>query len=292
LSAVELSLDGLAGLRHRAGEIPVLALHGWLDNAQSFAPLFDHLDGLDVVALDLPGHGRSPHRPAGARYHFDDYVFDVLAVAEDLGWPRFHLLGHSLGGAVSTMIAAACPEAVQSLSLIEGLGPISARPDATASGWRKAIRMSRERPRRHHPDAEAAARARARNGDLSLVEARLLAERGLVDDDQGVRWSHDLRLTWPSTLRYTEAQVIDVIAAIEAPALNIHSDPPSDLVPWRILERRLAALRQRQLFSHPGGHHLHMQHPTVIGPAIKKFIQVCHDAPDWKDLSHACRNAP
>lgn len=279
MSAVELTQTALAGLRHQTGEVPVLALHGWLDNSQSFVPLFDHLDGLDLVALDLPGHGRSPQRPTGVRYHFDDYVFDVLAVADELGWSRFHLLGHSLGGAVSTMVAAACPDAVRSLVLIENLGPISARADATASGWRKAIRLSRERPRRYHPDAEAAAQARARNSDLSLIEARLLGERGLVHDDNGVRWAHDLRLTWPSTLRYTEAQVIDLIAAIEAPALNIYSDPSSDMMPWRILERRLAALRRRQLFGHPGGHHLHMQHPDVIGPVIKNFIHACHDAP-------------
>lgn len=279
MSVIELAETGLAGLRRQAGDIPVLALHGWLDNAQSFVPLLDHLDGLDVVALDLPGHGRSPQRPAGVRYHFDDYVFDVLDAAEALGWSQFHLLGHSLGGAVSTILAAARPEAVRSLSLIEGLGPISARPDTAASGWRKAVRLSRERPRRNHPDAEAAAQARARNSDLTLVEARLLARRGLVADGDGVRWAHDLRLTWPSTQRYTEAQVIDLIAAVEAPALSIYSDPPSDILPWRILERRLAALGQRRLFPHPGGHHLHMQHPAVIGPVIKDFIHACHHDP-------------
>lgn len=275
MSTVELTGTSLAGLRHRSGDIPALALHGWLDNAQSFVPLFEHLDGIDLVAPDLPGHGRSVRRPAGTRYHFDDYVFDVLTVAEDLGWSQFHLLGHSLGGAVSTTVAAACPDKVRSLTLIEGLGPLSARPDATASGWRKAIRMSRERPRRTHADAEAAARARASNTDLTLAEARLLGQRGLVEEDDGVRWSHDLRLTWPSTLRYTEAQVIDLISAIDAPTLNIYSDPPSNLVPWRILERRLAALKHRQLFSHPGGHHLHMQYPAVIGTKIKDFIHAC-----------------
>jgi len=275
LNASELTAARLSGLRHRSGDIPVLALHGWLDNAQSFVPMFEYLDGIDLVAPDLPGHGRSARRPAGTRYHFDDYVFDVVGVAEDLGWAQFHLLGHSLGGAVSTAVAAACPDRVRSLTLIEGLGPISARPDATASGWRKAIRMSRERPRRIHANAEAAARARASNTDLTLAEARLLGQRGLIEDDEGARWSHDRRLTWPSTLRYTEAQVIDLIAAIEAPSLNIYSDPPSNLVPWRILERRLAALKHRQLFSHPGGHHLHMQYPAVIGTKIKDFIHAC-----------------
>ncbi len=263
---------GLAGLRQSAGSIPVLALHGWLDNAQSFVPLAPHLDGLDLVALEFPGHGQSQPRPFGVRYHFDDYVFDVLAAADQLGWARFHLLGHSLGGAVSTLVAAACPDRIVSLALIEGLGPISAAANKTATGWHQAIRLSHDRPRRLHPDTESAAAARARHSDLSLEAAGLLAERGLVSTPEGVHWGHDLRLTWPSTQRYTEAQVIDLLAAIEAPVLSIYSEPASGIVPWRILERRLAALRRARSFADRGGHHLHMHRPDTIGPVIKEFF--------------------
>ena len=222
------------------------------------------------------GHGLSRHRPPGVRYHFDDYVFDVLAAADHLGWQRFHLLGHSLGGAVSTLIAAACPDRIVSVALIEGLGPISAPADRTATGWRQAIRLSHDRPRRLHPDIQSATDARARHSDLGLDAAALLAERGLINTPEGVHWGHDLRLTWPSTQRYTEAQVIDMLAAIEAPVLSIYSDPPSGIVPLRILERRLSALRQAISFGDRGGHHLHMHRPDTIGPVIKEFFHEQH----------------
>ncbi|MGH8605107.1 MAG: alpha/beta fold hydrolase, partial [Gammaproteobacteria bacterium] len=48
---------------------PLIALHGWLDNAASFDPLASYLDEFDLVALDLAGHGLSDHRPKGVHYH-------------------------------------------------------------------------------------------------------------------------------------------------------------------------------------------------------------------------------
>lgn len=263
---------GLAGLRLEQGDTPVLALHGWLDNAQSFAPLAPFLGAIDLVALDLLGHGRSAHRPEGVRYHFDDNLFDVLKAADRLGWERFHLLGHSMGGAIGTLIAAACPNRVISMVNIEGLGPISAPSDQAASGWQKAIRGSHERARRQHPDRDAAVAARARHSDLETPSAALLAERGLTPVGDGVIWGHDIRLTWPSTQRYTESQVLDIIASIQCPVLNVYSDPPSGLIASRVLERRLAALRRRQQFACSGGHHLHMRHPEAIGARIQEFL--------------------
>jgi len=53
---------------------PLLALHGWLDNAASFERLAPLLcEHFHIVAIDLAGHGRSQHRPAGLWYHYIDY---------------------------------------------------------------------------------------------------------------------------------------------------------------------------------------------------------------------------
>lgn len=262
----------LAALRHSRGDVPVLALHGWLDNALSFAPLWPLLDTIDLVCLDFPGHGESPPRPAAARYHFDDYVFDVLAAADALGWERFHLLGHSLGGAVASVTAAACPERIISLSVIEGLGPLTAPPDRTAEGWRKAIQASRVRPRRVHADRDAAIEARTRNSDLPLAAAELLAERGLEPVEGGWRWRHDLRLTWPSTQRYTEPQVLDLLGHIECPVLCVLAQPRSRVIPAGLMGLRRAAVRQIELAELPGGHHLHMQQAAAVAALLRRHL--------------------
>lgn len=273
--------DALALIRTGGDGPRVIALHGWLDNALSFAPMRPHLAGADLACLDFPGHGESPPRSAASRYHFDDYVFDVLAAADALGWERFHLLGHSLGGAVASVLAAACPERIESLSVIEGLGPLSAPPDRTAEGWRTAIRASRERPRRVHAERASAIDARVRNSDLPREAAELLAERGLEVVNGGVgdqpgggwQWRHDLRLTWPSTQRYTEPQVLDLLAHIECPTLCVLAEPRSRVMPAGLIERRFAAVADLRLETVAGGHHVHMQQPAAVAAMISRHLE-------------------
>ena len=70
-------------------QLPVLALHGWLDNAASFYALAPRLNNLHIVALDMAGHGQSEHRPGHMAYTPWDDINDILAVADHLGWERF-----------------------------------------------------------------------------------------------------------------------------------------------------------------------------------------------------------
>ncbi|KAM6424970.1 serine hydrolase-like protein 2 isoform 1-T1 [Rhynochetos jubatus] len=87
---------------------PVLCLHGWLDNANTFDKLIPLLPrDCYYVAMDFSGHGLSSHRPAGSPYHFLDYVTDVRRVAAALQWRRFTLMGHSMGGSVAGMVSKA-----------------------------------------------------------------------------------------------------------------------------------------------------------------------------------------
>ena len=64
--------------------IPTLALHGWLDNANTFDRLAPLLPELDLVAPDFAGHGFSSHRTAGVHYTSLLDVQDALAIANDL----------------------------------------------------------------------------------------------------------------------------------------------------------------------------------------------------------------
>ena len=97
---LKVSIPGLelAGLAWGEPDAPpLLMVHGWLDNAASFALLAPKLaDRFHVIALDLPGHGHSAHLPESTVYQHVDYVRAMLAAADVLALPRFNLLGLSL----------------------------------------------------------------------------------------------------------------------------------------------------------------------------------------------------
>ena len=85
---------------------PVLCLHGWLDNANSFLPLAQAMPDLPLLALDLAGHGHSSHRSPDAHYYLLDYVSDIATLCRQQQWQQLTVVGHSMGGMVATVLAA------------------------------------------------------------------------------------------------------------------------------------------------------------------------------------------
>ena len=113
-------------LRRRKGSgVPIVLIHGFTADSQSWAPLEKAL-GPDrpLIRIDLPNHGRSPHRRIA---RFADLARMLLEAFDDAtrNDAPVHLLGHSLGGALALAIADIRAPRVASLTLIApaGLGP-------------------------------------------------------------------------------------------------------------------------------------------------------------------------
>jgi len=273
-------LGELAALSNDRKGPRVLALHGWLDNAASFLPLAPHLGDIELVAIDLPGHGHSAHLGAGGDYSFAGSIASVLDAADALGWDRFRLLGHSMGGAISCMVAAACPERIERLVLIEAVGVLTEAPERTHLRLREAVaaqRVLKGKQLRVFPDIDTAVRARMQAGrvpgsglDAELV--RLLVERGLREVPGGYVWSSDPRLTLPTLVRMTQTQADDLLAGIECPTLVLFADPPQPYLPDAERRRRVAALPKGRMEVLAGGHHLHMQQPAQVAAVIAPFL--------------------
>ncbi|KAE8737260.1 hypothetical protein FOCC_FOCC017278 [Frankliniella occidentalis] len=94
----------------RTDRRPLLALHGWGDNAGSFERLAGALRGVPVLALDLPGHGLSSRVPRGLAPADRGLLLATLRrVQRALGLTSLSLVGHSLGDAVALLYAATYP---------------------------------------------------------------------------------------------------------------------------------------------------------------------------------------
>jgi pimeloyl-ACP methyl ester carboxylesterase len=274
---LETARGAIAGLRHGDPAGPrVLALHGWLDNAASFVPLMPHLAEFDLVALDLPGHGASAHRLPGYDYVFVDWIHDVLDALDALGWDRAHLLGHSMGGAIASVVAAGAPERVERLAAIEALGPLSGVASEAGVRLRQAVAARRALDPRRAPriiaDIETAVDARLAVSAMARDAARLIVARNLRPIDGGYAWRSDPRLTLPTHIRPHEDFVLSWIAAIQAPTLVIAADPSPPYFTAEMLAGRLARLRDGRAEVIAGGHHLHMEQPARIAESLRAFL--------------------
>lgn len=280
MTARELSLDlphlQLAALEWGPAEgPPLLALHGWLDNAASFCRLAPLVQDCHVVAVDLPGHGRSDHRPAGAAFHFLDFLPDIAAAADALGWKRFDLLGHSMGAGIASLMPAVFPDRVERVVLLEGVGPLSAPAEETVERFRAALEAERRMAsarNRVFPDLDGAVEARLRDSDLDTESARLLVERGTVAEGDGLRFTFDPRLRTPSRLRLTEEQVMGFLSSTSCPVLAVRATRgwpfPEDL-----MRARLAAIPNLEMAEVDGPHHVHLTHPERVAPIIERFLR-------------------
>ena len=111
--------------RRTGSGVPVVLLHGFTADSQSWAPLEKAL-GPDcaLIRIDLPGHGRSPRRRLAS---FADLARMMTEAFDDAArdHDRLHVIGHSLGGALAIALADIRPRRIASLSLIApaGLGP-------------------------------------------------------------------------------------------------------------------------------------------------------------------------
>lgn len=274
---VRLNLGHIELAAHLFGPadgLPVIALHGWLDNANSFARLAPRLTGLRIVALDLAGHGYSEHRPAGAGYAPADHVHDVLRVAELLGWQRFGLLGHSMGAIVSVLLAGALPERVSHLALIDGVLPPASGPQDAAERMGMALTAQLRLPTKRktvYATLEAGIQARMKGMvAVSREAAELLAQRGLMPVPGGYSWRSDSRLTLPSPTRLDHDQAMAFVRRIACPARLVVASEG-------MLARHTGLLEQLpfELQTLPGGHHLHLsdeEGATLVADCFNRFL--------------------
>lgn len=199
------------------GDPPVILLHGvwstgavWHDVAMALA------DTHYVRSIDFRGRSRSDWAPDGD-YSTKAYVADVIGLYEAWGLDKATLIGHSMGGGVATALAAAHPELVDALVVIDA-GPVM-RAGSAVEFERQLASLSQDFP------SMAAARAWQRLAlpgiSNDAVERRLDAR--LVERDGRVAWREDprIRTSRESTPRPSEDEMWTRFLSVKAPTLFV-----------------------------------------------------------------------
>lgn len=107
----------------------MVLLHGFASNKQVWLPVAKLLTPhFHLIIPDLPGWGESS-RSAGASYDIDAQAQRLAAFVQALQLHRFMLVGHSMGGAIAGVYAAAHPDQVAELALVDAFG-LKSRPNA------------------------------------------------------------------------------------------------------------------------------------------------------------------
>lgn len=254
----------------------ILALHGWLDNAESFSNLAPLLEDYSVVAVDLPGHGLSGHWPEHQHYHLWAGVEDVEHILDGLGWDTCHLLGHSMGAAIATLYAGTFPDRLKSLTLIEAIGPMAGDIETAPQRLAEAINRMKQYKPQQTPKENKETFVQARlQGSLKLSDdsAKKIVERGLLQQGNGFAWSNDKRLRYTSMMRLPEALIGSFITAITCPVLGIFADDglftlEQAQARWQLISA------EKEWHWLGGGHHLHLDGDfQQIASLVKHFIQ-------------------
>jgi pimeloyl-ACP methyl ester carboxylesterase len=105
------------------GAHAVIALHGWFGSAKAWQPIWPYLDTetFSYIFLDYRGYGA--RRGVKGDYTIAEAANDALAAADALGFERFSLFGHSMGGSVMQRVYANARNRVRAMV---GLSPVPA----------------------------------------------------------------------------------------------------------------------------------------------------------------------
>ncbi|MER7764706.1 alpha/beta fold hydrolase [Streptomyces sp. NPDC097619] len=262
---------------------PALFVHGLGGSSQNWTALMRLLaDELDSEALDLPGFGASAP-PADRDYSVTALARAVVRYLESSGRGPVHLFGNSLGGAVTTRVAAARPDLVRSLTLISPALPElrvqgSAVPTALlavpgASGL--FGRLTRGWTAEHRTRAAMS----LCYGDPSLVTPENF--RNAVEE---MERRLELPYFWEAMVRSARG-IVDAYTLpgqyglwrqaerVLAPTLLVYGGRDR-LVSYRMARKAAATFRGSRLVTLPeAGHVAMMEYPGVVADAVRDLLR-------------------
>ena len=239
---------------------PVILLHGLFGALDNLGRLARHLSAqFEVISIDLPNHGLSPHSDNVSYEHMASQVSDLLA---QLGLKNVAILGHSMGGKVAMQLAIAQPDLINTL-LVADIAPVryTNRHDKVFAAL-NAIRLDQLSNRKEALDILIAA-------DIDHGTAQFLL-KNLVKHDDAFQWRFNL-----SALEHGYPNIINglsVSGSFDKPTLFIKGQL-SDYITADHREQINQYFPQVSAKIIQGtGHWLHAEKPDIFGKIVTDFL--------------------
>lgn len=115
----EIEANGLTFQARESGPTdgePVILLHGFPETSHMWIPLMERLasEGYHCLAPDQRGYSPGARPEGKDNYRYRDTAGDVVALADAMGWDRFHLIGHDWGAGAGWSVVALWPDRLKS----------------------------------------------------------------------------------------------------------------------------------------------------------------------------------
>jgi esterase len=247
----------------RASPLPALVLiHGLFGNSDNLSVIRRHFENdRYVVSIDLPDHGKSQRSET---FSFDAAVQKIVALLEELNIPKYVLVGHSLGGKMSMLVAHQRPELISQLVVMD-IAPIPypARHHAVFNGL-NSIDLASLNSRNE------AKQALSEHLEDPGTQAFLL--KSLYQDENG-NWAW--RFNLPLIVRDYDAlsDWQHIPECFNGPTLFIKG-AESDYIQSAHQSVIMEQFPQASAKVVQAGHWLHAQKPQVVNALITKFLRV------------------
>ncbi len=247
----------------------VLLVHGYGDSSYSFNRTVRPLlaAGFRVVALDLPGLGRSEIPPEPFDYSVENQARQVLALARRLKLGRFHLVGHSMGGGVALYIAWKHPGRLRS---VVPIAPASFNPAGALSVMGKLPVAGLVEP--------FFRRWVIRTALLDVIHDDRMVDEAMVDEYARVtRKAGFMRVLMRMVAQFFSPRhdaMTRAFGAIRTPMLVVWGEEDRWLPCWRGGELARKVPGALYVRVPAAGHMVHMERPEVVNPFLVKFLQV------------------
>jgi len=244
---------------------PTLLLHGIGNYGRYWDFFADAVAGrLRLIATDARGHGESG-RPRGD-YAPQEFVADAVAVLDALAIDRALIIGHSMGGTHAIRLAAAHPDRVERLVVVD------AGPEPMSEGAERARRLSLERPE-HFTNADEALAYLHRNSPGYADEVYTNRLRWLFrEEDGGLAWrsSHDALTSIMTGAR--RGDLWNAVRAIRCPVLLVRGTR-SNVLSADVAQRMVKTLAHGRLIELGAGHNVALDRPKELADAVVAFAR-------------------